>query len=455
MRVLFPVVLLLGACGVAPQLSRSPAPPSPRSPGAPSGEVLASLQERYRVKALERRDFNSAALWSAIGPLIDAAPDLERREVGRSALGRPLYAVSYGHGPTRVLLWSQMHGNESTATMALADIFRFLAEAPDDPLARRLADRLTVLFVPMLNPDGAQRFERRNAQGIDINRDARTLATPEGRALKSLQASFRPEFGFNLHDQNVRTRVGSSDRLAAISLLAPAYDSANSLNETRTRALQVVAVVLDAVRPFVAGHVTRYDDTFNPRAFGDLMQHWGVSTVLIESGGWRNDPEKQYLRRVNFVALLTALDAIASGRYANADPAGYRALPFNGRSVEDLLVRGGTIVAPGLPPYAADLAIEYARPLRRQGGRIADIGDLSRTEARDTLDVTGLYVHLRTGQHPGDPAGPHIAPGETPASFDIRQGPEPDSPLVWRVLDGAPLRVPAGGSDSETSDAGA
>ncbi|MEJ2184304.1 MAG: DUF2817 domain-containing protein [Gemmatimonadota bacterium] len=450
MRVLLPVVLLFTACAVPQTTPHFPAPSSAPSSAAssatPSAEALAPLQRRYRVAGLDRRDFNHEALWSAIGPIVDSAADLARREVGRSALGRPLYAVSFGHGPTRVLLWSQMHGNESTATMALADVLRFLAEAPDDPLARRLADGLTVLFVPMLNPDGAERFQRRNAQGIDINRDARSLATPEARALKGLQASFHPDFGFNLHDQNVRTRVGRSSRLAAISLLAPAYDSANSVNETRTRALHVAAVVLDAVRPFVEGHVTRYDDTFNPRAFGDLMQHWGVSTVLIESGGWHNDPEKQYLRRVNFVALLTALDAIATGRYVNADPATYRALPYNGRAVEDLLVHGGTIVAPGLPSYAADLAIQYSRPLRRQGGRITDVGDLSQVEARDTLDVSGLYVHLRRAPDAEVDAGPHVAPGETPANFDVRRGPEPDSPLVWRILDGAPQRVPADGS---------
>ncbi|MEJ2215053.1 MAG: DUF2817 domain-containing protein [Gemmatimonadota bacterium] len=450
MRVFLPAVLLLGACSVAPE----PASPARAVSALRSGQVLAALQERYRVAGLDRSDFNHAQFWAAIGPIIDAAPGMERRAVGRSALGRPIYAVRYGHGPTRVLLWSQMHGNESTATMALADIVRFLTEVPGDPLARRLANRLTVLFVPMLNPDGAQLFERRNAQGIDINRDARSLATPEARALKSLQASFRPDFGFNLHDQNVRTRVGSSDRLAAIALLAPAYDSTNTLNETRTRALRVATVVLEAVNPFVAGHVTRYDDTFNPRAFGDLMQRWGVSTVLIESGGWRNDPEKQYLRRVNFVALLTALDAIATGSYARADAARYRALPFNGGSVRDLLVQGGTVVAPGLPPYAADLAIDYDRPLRQQGGRIVEIGDLSRTEARDTLDIAGLFIHL-PGRDSGDPAGLHVEPGETPAIFDVRRGPEPDSPLVWRVQAGAPLRAPAGGSDFDTVDAGA
>ena len=40
-------------------------------------------------------------------------------------------------------------------------------------------------MVPMLNPDGAERFQRRNAQGIDINRDALLLQSPEGLRSRS------------------------------------------------------------------------------------------------------------------------------------------------------------------------------------------------------------------------------------------------------------------------------
>ncbi|MEW5928994.1 MAG: M14 family zinc carboxypeptidase [Gemmatimonadota bacterium] len=436
-RVLLPLVLLLAGCAPA----GAHADPSPATDPARLAAELAALHGRFRVEAIAARRFTHAELWGALGPRVDGAAGMRREEVGRSAEGRPLWAVRHGSGPTRVLLWSQMHGNESTATMALADVLRFLAGSPGHPLARRIRERLTVVAVPMLNPDGAERFQRRNALGIDVNRDARALATPEGRALRELQRAFRPDFGFNLHDQDVRARVGASDRLAAIALLAPPLDEAGSTDETRDRARRVAAVVRGAVEPLVAGHVTRYDDTYNPRAFGDAMQRWGTSTVLIESGGWRDDPEKQYLRRVNFVALLAALDAIAGGEYAAADPAAYESLPENGRHVNDLLVRGARVALPGAQPFRADLAVDYQDAPARTGGRVVDVGDLAELAARDTLDATGLFLHPASAMLAGDAAGRGALATGAPAYFTLRRGPEPGSEPVWTVEGGAARRA--------------
>ncbi|CAN5172362.1 hypothetical protein BH24GEM2_BH24GEM2_05420 [soil metagenome] len=428
------VTVLLTACTPSASHVR-PASGAAASASTEQASRLVGLHQRFQVPAISTREFTHAQLWGALGPVVDRAANMQRDTVGRSAEGRPLYLVRYGQGPVRVLLWSQMHGNESTATLALADLLRFLAESPGDPLARRLAEKLTILAVPMLNPDGAERFQRRNALGIDINRDARALVTPEGRALKTLQERFRPAWGFNLHDQDVRSRVGGSDRLAAFALLAPPFNPSRDDNAVRLRAKQLASVIRLAAEPLVGGHITRYDDTFNPRAFGDLMQSWGVSTVLIESGGWRDDPEKQYLRRVNFVALLTALDAIATGAYAGADLAWYEGLPPNGRQVNDLLVRGATMVSPGMAPYRADVAIDYRDSLGRRGGRVVDIGDLREYPARDTLDASGLFLH-------SGPDGPLMVDVST--SFVLRRGAAPGSAAVWTLDNGVPRPVPAG-----------
>jgi hypothetical protein len=198
--------------------------------------------------------------------------------------------------------------------------------------------------------------------------------------------------------------------------------------ENYLRAKQVAATIHQGVASLVGGYVTEYDDSFNPRAFGDNMQVWGTATVLIESGGWRMDPEKQYLRAVNFVALVTALDAIAEGSFASAPIALYDALPSNGRSVNDLLIRGGMIVLPGMPPIRADISADFeggsGRPFR---ARIVEVGDLSAVEARDTLGVDGLYLH---------PLGadstriPRVLPGMD-ASFSVRTGSAANSEEVF------------------------
>lgn len=424
-------------------------------PGDSLATRLLALHGRVRVPEIEARRFTHSELWSVLGPMIEEAPALSREPVGRSVEGRPFYLVRFGTGPTRVLLWSQMHGDESTATMALADLFRLLSREPQDPLVQRLSQRITLLAVPMLNPDGAERFQRRNAQGIDVNRDARALVTPEGQALKVIRDRFQPAFGLNLHDQNVRTLVGNTGRTAAFALLAPAFDSAGSDNEVRGRAKQVAAYVRRVLDPFAGAYVSRYDEAFNPRAFGDLMQGLGTSTVLIESGGWENDPEKQYLRRLNFVAIVSALDAISAGHYEEADVAWYETLPLNAQRANDLLVRGGTLVVPGQPPYRADLAIDFADPLAVQGGRIADIGDLEGYTARDTLDASELFLHLERRalvRGPGARRAPN--PG-VPATLTARRGAAATSAAVWSMRRGIVERAKGPGDGAPVREAGA
>ena len=45
--------------------------------------------------------------------------------LGYSVLKQPIYAHRFGCGAIKVLLWSQMHGNESTTTRALFDFSHF------------------------------------------------------------------------------------------------------------------------------------------------------------------------------------------------------------------------------------------------------------------------------------------------------------------------------------------
>lgn len=366
-----------------------------------AGHEVKDVAASYRVAGLEDRRFNHETLWKVLEPLV-ASPAIGVEQIGRSIQGRAIRALHFGRGSTRVLLWSQMHGDESTATMALADITRFLVEAEGDPLRERLGRELTITMVPMLNPDGAERFTRWNAIGVDVNRDARQQATPEGRALKTLRDRIAPQFGFNLHDQEARKLAGENGEQVAIALLAPAADEARTYGAVRSRARLVAATIVSALEGDIAGRIAKYDDAFTPRAFGDLMQSWGTSTVLIESGAIRGDVHKQELRRLNVIALLEALDAIATGSYRDAEPALYEGLPENERIEHDVIVRGGKVVFGGNMPFTVDVGVWFEDPVRREGARLGDVGDLADTGAVETIDAQGMVVHVETfGDDPG------------------------------------------------------
>lgn len=389
-----------------------------------------TIADEHRVPGLEDRRFNHAEYWNALEAVHEADEAADDRiastELGTSIEGRAIRALTFGHGPTSVLLWSQMHGDESTASMSLADILHWVAASPpDDPLRRLLEDRLTVTMIPMLNPDGAERFIRHNAIGVDVNRDARRLATPEGRILKAVRDSIGADFGFNLHDQLSRT-AGRDGELVAIALLAPAADEARSWGAVRQRARHLSAVIAAALESEIAGRIARYDDAFTPRAFGDNMQAWGTSTVLIESGELPDDPQKQELRRLNVLAILAALEAIAGGSLEEMPTVHYDDLPMNVGITNDLILGGGHLVMPDGEAYRVDVAIVYDDGVARTGPRYGEVGDLSGERAIETRDVTGLYIHPDFGD-----AG-FLRRGD-PARLVVRQGPEPDSEVVMRL----------------------
>jgi hypothetical protein len=364
----------------------------------PAADCCLDLGRRVatdqRVGAIALRRFTHAQYWSALEPALKAKA-LRVTPVGASTHGRPLRAITFGTGPTTVFLWSQMHGDESTATMSLADLLTWfaLADHQRDAVRDRIASQLTVVMLPMLNPDGAELFQRENAVGVDINRDVRRLSTAEARVLKAVRDSIRPQFGFNLHDQNARTLGRPGNQRVGIALLAPAAEATNDFGPTRAAARLVAARIRSVLEREIPGRIARYDDTFNARAFGDLMQAWGTSTVLIESGALPDDPDKQRLRRVNVIAILTALDAIATGDFRNEQAETYMSMPVNSGAAVDVVVKGASVVIAGHAPARVDISFNYDDALRQGRARVREIGDLDDVVAFDTISAAGLFLH--------------------------------------------------------------
>lgn len=359
-------------------------------------ETLYQQYTTYEESAIQERRFT----YSDIEPLIkqlSSESGFKVEQVGQSIEGRPINLVRMGSGDTKVLFWSQMHGDESTATMALFDLFNFFSHKDDSFLEKkeRLLSELSLYFIPMLNPDGAEHFERRNALDIDINRDARRAVSPEAQVLKSVRDSLNPEFGFNLHDQSTYYTAGRSSHPATLSFLAPAYDYAQSENEVRSKAMRLIAYLNDMLQEYIPGKVAKYSDAHEPRAFGDLIQKWGTSTILIESGGYPNDPEKQYIRKLNFVTLLTAMQAIADNNFTDKTLEEYYQIPENEVALMDLLVRKAKIIKNG-KAFTMDIGIRRSERtvadtnIVYHSAYISDLGDLSTSHGYDELDAAGL-----------------------------------------------------------------
>ena len=353
---------------------------------------LKNAFEKYQELSIKDRRFTHADLQ----PLIQKhSVQFEVKPLGKSVLGKSISSLDWGSGETKVMLWSQMHGNESTATMALFDLFNFLEGKGDkyEELRKLLKSQLQLKFIPMLNPDGADAFKRRNALDIDLNRDAISLISPEAVILKKARDDFEPEFGFNLHDQQIYYNVVNTPKQATISLLAPAYNEATAINDVRGRAMQTIASMNSLLQELIPGQVGKYDDAFEPRAFGDNIQKWGTSTILIESGGLLGDPEKQEVRKINFMLLLDALYTIATRGYTQYSTDQYFAIPDNGFQLMDLLIEEMQVPVNGTW-YPIDLAIRRRETEGRAGysftGSVEDLGDMQIFFGLETLDAKGL-----------------------------------------------------------------
>ncbi len=359
------------------------------------GKFIKQINQRYEsyhVKQIQVNRFTHTSLLKALEPFT-ACPQLTFKQIGESEEGRSIHKITFGKGKTKLLFWSQMHGNESTATRALLDILKFLvADDAFNEFRKQLAKELTLQFIPMLNPDGTQRFQRRTATGIDMNRDALALQTLEGRLLMQQVDELKPHFAFNLHDQRRFYNVKGSSTPSSLSFLAPAYNANRTVNTTRKAAMQVIAAMNKAAQAFIPGGTGLYDDTFSERSFGDQIQAKGVSTILVESGWLPNDIQKEGVRKLNFLVLMQALETIATGSYTDIAVQHYEAIPPIDTKLFDVLIKNVNL------PHSSsqvDIGINrtehlLAHPQFYSKGTIEDIGDLSAYEGFSTLDATGL-----------------------------------------------------------------
>lgn len=354
-------------------------------------DITAILSTYSTFKAHELK--NRFLKHNDVVSLLEKLPStFEVNQLGNSFEGRRINAVKWGQGKTKILLWSQMHGDEATGTMALFDLLNFLQEKSE--IVQRLTETCELHIIPLLNPDGAERFTRRSAQQIDINRDFLQCLTPEAKILKRYRDEINPEFGFTLHDQITLWSVTNSLKPATLSFLSPAIDYQLSIDSIREKAMLVIADMFEAVAPIIPGHIGLFDDEYEPRAFGDNFQKLGTSTILIEAGGFNGDPEKQEIRVFYFAAMLKGITSIATKSYLHKSIAHYFGIPKNNKQIFHILIHG--LILGGIN---TSVGINYDEYPNNDGTgavkiySIQDIGDLSFCDAYQTFSSPSFTVN--------------------------------------------------------------
>jgi hypothetical protein len=348
--------------------------------------------ESFRENRLNKRRF-SAELWQEL--IAEWSSHFAIRELGKTEEGRPIHEVKWGEGPIQVIAWSQMHGDEATATMALADIFRLLSlsEGFASELKQKLHQKITLRIIPRLNADGAERWQRETALGIDMNRDATKQNSVEAQILSAWADEIKPSFAFNLHDQNRLYSVGNSPEQTHIAFLATTGDDEGTWTPSRLRAGQICNRMLSQIQPIIPGKIAKWTDEYESRAFGDTFSSRGYGLVLLESGGAGWDLEKHSLRKLNACLLIDAFCAIADESYASESIANYEALPTNERSIVDIKITD----APLSSNVRADVLFNLVETPMTDGNIhyswvVENIGDMSPFYGLTEIDGKDLHL---------------------------------------------------------------
>jgi hypothetical protein len=279
-------------------------------------------------------------LFDDIEPLIKKLSNKFKKEIlGYSENNIPIYKISIGTGSIKILSWSQMHGNESTGTKALFDLFNFFENSGDlESIKDQILKQCMLQFIVLLNPDGAIKFTRENANNIDLNRDAVDRKAIESNLLRKTLEIFNPKFCFNLHDQRTIFNVAGTKNPATLSFLAPSEDLERTITNGRIETMSVIVAMNNFLQQFIPNQIGRYTDEFYPTATGDNFQKLGHNTILIEAGHFKGDYSREITRKYNFYALLNGLYFIATANdFKNFKP--YFKIPNNDKMFLDIIYK--------------------------------------------------------------------------------------------------------------------
>ncbi|MCR8667617.1 DUF2817 domain-containing protein [Aestuariibaculum sp. M13] len=350
-------------------------------------ETIKSLYLNNKESRLSHRYITN----NHIKPVLDSLNNQLNIEcIGQSVLKDDIYAFKIGKGDKRILMWSQMHGNESTTTKAIFDLTNTLLS--NDASVKHILEACTLYVIPILNPDGAKAYTRINANEVDLNRDAQNLTQPESLVLKAAFEAFKPHYCYNLHGQRTIFSAGRAEKSATISFLSPAQDQECTITPNRKVAMEIISVMNEALQKEIPGQVGVYDDAFNLNCVGDTFQSKNVPTILFEAGHFHDDYGREKTRELIYISYITSFDYIAKNNVSGGNYEAYLEIPENEKLFLDVIIRNASI---------GDIGIMFQETLVDDEvvfiPKVDKIEDLKEFYAHKTIQANGLEVLNESG----------------------------------------------------------
>lgn len=143
--------------------------------------------------------------------LSKSSPLISMKIIGESVEGRKIAALFFSTdkiiGTRRdtkpmVLIFCQQHGDEPSGKEAALVLAREITQSKND-----LLQKLDLILIPQMNPDGSEKRKRRNGNDMDLNRNHAILSEPETRALHQLFYKWMPEVTLDVHEYSAVTKT--------------------------------------------------------------------------------------------------------------------------------------------------------------------------------------------------------------------------------------------------------
>ena len=244
---------------------------------------VAQSQAQY-VAPVERSGFQRVTSYDTLqvflkeigSTAIVHVETLAKSKSGRTLVVAKVSSSKFGEDPRklRVLLFGQQHGDEHTGKEALTMLLARFASGD----LNSLLEKIDLLIVPQMNPDGSELYQRRTSDSVDLNRNHVLLTSPEPRALHDLFYQWLPQVTLDVHEYGTLSRSWSDSGFVRIA------DTQLGMLTNANTSHEVYSLQHDEIFPYVAGYMHGQGYYFQEYIVGSPSDRVRHSTTEINDG---------------------------------------------------------------------------------------------------------------------------------------------------------------------------